>query len=74
VVDAAETSYRRAKPMDAMLSLAPLSVKMLPGAAPGSLEKFSSLVTTTPAYWLELGRNVGGIAPALRQLTAELSG
>jgi hypothetical protein len=72
VVDADETSYRRAKPMDAMLSLAPLSVKMLPGAAPGSLEKFSNLVTTTPAFWLELGRNVGGIAPALRQLFDEL--
>ena len=72
VVDAAETSYRRAKPMEAMLSLAPSSIIWQPGAAPGPLEIFNDLVTTTPAFWLELGRNVGGIAPAVRQLFAEL--
>lgn len=74
VVDAAETTYRRASPMDAMLALAPSSVIMLPGAAPRSLEKFSRLVATTPAFRLEVGRNVGGIAPAVRRLLGELSG
>ena len=74
VVDRPKTGYRRATPMQAMLALAPTSIIILPGAAPKSLDKLSELVTTTPAFWLELGHDVEEIAPTVRQITEELAG
>ncbi len=72
VVDTAKTSFRRAIPMEAMLALAPSSVLMLPGAT-RSLEKFSQLVTTMPAFWLEIGHDVSDIAPTVGRLRDEIS-
>lgn len=74
VVDRPKTGYRRAKPMEAMLALAPTSIIILPGAAPKSLDKLSELVTTAPAFWLELGHDVGQIGPTVRQICKELAG
>jgi len=72
VVDRPRTTYRAARPMEAMLALAPTSIIILPGAAPSSLDKLSELVTTVPAYWLELGHDVGQIGPTVRQICKEL--
>jgi len=72
VVDRSRTTYRTARPMEAMLALAPTSVIILPGAAPSSLDKLSKLVTSVPAYWLELGHDVGQIGPIVRQICREL--
>lgn len=74
VVDKPKTTYHRAKPMEAMLALAPTSIIILPGAAPKSLDKLSELVTTTPAFWLELGHDVAQIAPTVRRICQELAG
>ena len=73
VVDRPETTYRRAKPMEAMLALAPTSIMIQPGAAPSSLNKLSELVTSVPAYWLELGHDVEKIVPTIRRIRAELT-
>lgn len=73
VVDRPETTYRRAKPMEAMLALAPTSIMILPGAAPSSLDKVSDLVTSVPAFWLELGHDVGDIAPTVRKICGDLA-
>ncbi len=74
VVDRPQTTFRRAKPMEAMLALAPTSIIILPGAAPSALDKLSELVTTAPAFWLELGHDVGQIVPTVRRICGELAG
>jgi len=74
VVDRPLTTYRRAKPMEAMLALAPSSVNILPGAVHSSLDKLSKLVTSVPSFWLELGHDVGQIGPTVRQICQELTG
>lgn len=73
VVDRQETTYRPAKPTEALLALAPSSVAILPHAAPRSLDKLSQLVSATPAFWLELGTDVEQIAPRVEQLCDELT-
>lgn len=73
VVDRLHTSYRHAKTMDAMLALAPSSLWILPNSARNSLAKLGGLVTTVPAYWLETGRDLDGIAPVVDRLCDELA-
>ncbi len=73
VVDGPKTTWRRAKPMEAMLALAPTSIIILPEAAPKSLDKLSKLVTTAPAFWLELGHDVGQIEATVRQICQEMA-
>jgi len=73
IVDQAETTYRRARPIEAMLALAPSSLWILPGSAPTSLEKLKGLVSAAPAYRLELGRDYK-IADAISRIGEELSG
>jgi len=73
VVDREETTFRPATAMEAMLALAPSSVGILPVAGPNALEKLGGLVTAVPAFWLELGRDVDGIAPAVRRICAHLA-
>lgn len=70
IVDRPDTVYYRARPVEAMMELAPSSLWLLPNAH--SLQKMAELVEKTPAYRLELGRDVGQIAPTLRRLIAEL--
>lgn len=72
VIKAPKTTYRRAKPMEAMLALAPTSVIILPSAASSSLDKLGELVTTVPAYWLYLGTDVHQISSTIRQISREL--
>lgn len=72
VVDRPDTVYRRAKRMEAMLALAPSSLWILPGSASFSLNKMDELVTTVPAFWLELGRD-HRIAPTVMRLVSELA-
>jgi hypothetical protein len=74
VVDQPRTTYRPAKSMEAMLALAPSSIIILPGAAPRSLDKLGDLVTTVPAFWLELGHDVGEIGPTVRRISREVAG
>lgn len=74
VVDGHKTTYRRARPAEAMLALAPTSVLILPGAAPRAMDKLGELVTTVPAFWLELGDDVSHIAPTVRQICEEMAG
>lgn len=74
VVDRPKSTYSRAKPMEAMLALAPTSIIILPGAAPSALDKLSELVTSVPAFWLELGHDVARIVPTVRQICEELAG
>jgi hypothetical protein len=71
--DRIDTTHRRAKTMEAMLALAPSSLWMLPNAANASLEKLDGLLTTVPAFWLELGRDVDQVAPAVKRLFSDLS-
>lgn len=73
VVDRQETTIRPAKPIEAMLALAPSSVVILPIAAPRSLEKLGGLVSTAPAFWLELGRDVGQIGARVEQICNQLA-
>lgn len=74
VVDQPRTTYRPAKPMEAMLALAPSSIIILPGAGSRSLDKLGDLVTTVPAFWLELGHDVGEIGPTVRRISREIAG
>ena len=73
ICNQAETTFRRAKTMEAMLALAPSSLWMLPNAAKASLDKLDGLLTKVPAYWLELGRDVDQVAPTVKRLFSELS-
>ena len=70
IVDRPDTVYYRARPVEAMMELAPSSLWLLPNSH--SLQKMAELVEKTPAYRLELGRDVGQIAPTLRRLVGEL--
>ena len=71
--DKTDTTFRPAKTMEAMLALAPSSLWMLPNAANASLDKLDGLLTSVPAFWLELGRDTNTVAPAVKQLFLELS-
>lgn len=73
VIDQPRTTFRPAKPMEAMLALAPSSIIILPGAAPRSLDKLGDLVTTVPSFWLELGHDVGDIGPTVRRISREIA-
>jgi hypothetical protein len=70
--DRADTTYRRASTMDAMLALAPSSLWILPASAKHALAKLDEVVTTVPAYWLELGRDIDQTAETVKRLCAEL--
>lgn len=72
IVDRPDTVYYPARPVEAMMELAPSSLWLLPNSH--SLQKMSELVEKTPAYRLELGRDVGQIAPTIKQLLGELGG
>ncbi len=74
VVDRPDTVYRPAKTIEAMLALAPSSVWILPNSARNTLGKLEGLVTTVPAFWLELGRDVNQISPAVERLWGGLTG
>lgn len=71
VVDRPDTVFKRARTMEAMLALAPSSIWILPGSASFSLDKMEGLVTSVPAYSLELGRDYE-ISSAIRRLCGEL--
>jgi hypothetical protein len=71
VVDAKDTTFRRASAREALLALAPTSLLYLPGAGPRSIDHLAGLVERTPAYWLDLGRDVSGIPRCVNELLEE---
>lgn len=73
IVSQPDTTYRPATTMEALLALAPSSLWKLPHAAKNSLDKHAGLLTSVPAFWLELGQDIGQIAPTVKRLAAELS-
>ena len=72
VVDAVDTTFEKASPLEALRAMAPTSVMYLPRPSRAAFERLTDLVEAVPAYWLNLGRDVGQIPGAVRALIATL--
>jgi hypothetical protein len=74
IVDRPNTTYRPAKTMESLRTLAPSSLWILPNSAGLSMDKLGGLMTSVPSFWLELGRDIGEIVPTIERLCGELGG
>ena len=61
IVDRPDTVFRPATRGQALLTMAPSSIMSLPMMVDGAMDRLAALVETVPAFWLELGRDVGQI-------------
>jgi hypothetical protein len=68
VIDAVDTTFRRAPAAEALLALAPSSILFVPGAGPRLINHLGGLVERVPAYRLELGWDVRQIAGRVDEL------
>lgn len=65
------TTFRPASSRDALIGLAPSSL-MLVGSRRKALDRFADLTAGVPGFWLDLGRDLGQIAPKVRELLASV--
>jgi hypothetical protein len=73
VVGEGENTFRPATKGEALRAIAPSSVIMfVAGPTARSIDKLVDLIEAVPSYWLELGRDVGGIPDTVRQIAAEV--
>lgn len=70
IVGTADTHVRAASARDSLVAIAPSSLLLVPGAHTRALERLAALTTEVPSFWLELGRDLGGIAPRVHELLA----
>jgi hypothetical protein len=68
VVNAVDTTARRARASEAMLALAPSSMLYVPGGQRRSIDHLGRLVEQVPAYILELGSDVRQISRRVDEL------
>lgn len=69
IVDAPRGRILPASRAEALRALAPSTLMQMPfGATPNRFTKLSRLAMSVPAFRLELGRDIGGIAPRVREL------
>ena len=72
--DGRESAWEPASSAQALTALAPTTLFQLPGAGREAFRRLAALVRSTPAYSLALGRDMDGIAPAVRAIIAAASG
>jgi hypothetical protein len=71
IVDRPHSSIRRASGGETLRAIAPSSLMLMPfGATRGRFDALGRLAEHVPAYWLELGRDLGDIAPRVDELLA----
>jgi len=71
VVAAAESRIRPASKHEALFALAPSSLlEMVPRPGARGLERLADLVERVPAYWLEMGGDLGRIPHCVREMLA----
>jgi hypothetical protein len=74
VADADESAVRAASKGEALLRLAPSTLLLLPGQNRRGLGFMADLVKAVPCFWLDLGRNLGSIAPRVDEVLAAVIG
>ncbi|MDQ6827320.1 MAG: hypothetical protein M3081_00460, partial [Gemmatimonadota bacterium] len=73
VVDAEDSRVRPASRAEALRALAPSTLMQMPfGATKNRFGALARLVAGVPAFRLELGRNIDGIAPRVAELIGQL--
>lgn len=72
VVDSPTSSWRRASKAETMLALAPTSVLFTPTPGARALDQLADLITTVPAYWLELGTEIEDIPRVIEQIISSV--
>ncbi|HKY64072.1 MAG TPA: hypothetical protein VJR29_11695 [bacterium] len=70
--DSEESSFRPAKPMEALTALAPSTVFILSRNGDHGFKKSAELLRRVPSYTLELGRNFSGVTACLVGLLDQL--
>ena len=74
IVDAARSRFAATSRAEALRRLAPSTLMQMPfGATPERFAKLARLATSVPAFRLELGRDVGGIAPRVSEMLDEIA-
>ena len=74
IVDAARSRLSAASRAEALRRLAPSTLMQMPfGATPERFAKLARLATSVPAFRLELGRDIDGIALRVNELLDELA-
>ena len=73
VVGSGATRYRAATRKEALLSLAPSSIMLLPGANKHAMTLLGDLVEALPAFWLELGQDIAEIPGCVERLVQEVA-
>jgi hypothetical protein len=76
VANTAETAFRPATKVEALLRLAPSSLLLLPYAGLGhsGFQAIAALVEALPVYWLELGRDLDQLPRAVGELLEATQG
>ncbi len=72
VVEQPQTTFRAATKAATLMAMAPTSVMLLPRPNRAAFDRLTQLVSTTPSYWLELGRDVDRIPDAVKTLADTL--
>ena len=72
VVDNRTSSWRPASKAESMLALAPTSVLFTPTPSAQALNQLADLITTVPAFWLELGRETEDISRIIEQIASSV--
>lgn len=73
VIGSGATRYRAASRKEALLSLAPSSIMMLPGANKDAMILLGNLVEALPSFWLELGQDIAEIPGCVEHLVQEVA-
>jgi hypothetical protein len=69
-----QSTLREASKVEALLRLAPTSVKMPMGTGAAGFERLGRLVRRVPCYWLDMGREVAGIPAAVDEALESAGG
>jgi hypothetical protein len=71
VTESARATIRRVSPAAGLLTLAPSTLFQLPGARQYRLQEMRDVLRRVPAYVLELGQDLGTVAPAIHAVLAQ---
>jgi hypothetical protein len=75
VAHATKTEFRPASKGEALLALGPSSLLQIPNRGLGThgFDKLAQLVRRVPCYWLDVGSDLGSLAPRVEELLSQPS-
>ncbi len=73
VVESQVTTFEPASRMQGLRALAPTSVMYLARPNRAAFDRITALVESVPSFWLNLGRDISTIAPAVSEMIASIN-